>query len=433
VNALLGIDLTDRLVLVAGGGPVAARRVLALLAAGAKVRVVAPELCEDLAELAAAGDVTWRAGEPAEADLSGAWLVHALTGDPGTDAALARWAEQRRTWCVAGAAGELGSARTPAVTRHGDVLVGVVAVRGRDDGAGAPVAADPGRAAAVRDDLAAHLRAGRGDLRRGAPSGAPGTVTLVGGGPGDVELLTVRGRRALAEADVVVADRLGPRAVLAELRPGVEVVDVGKAPGHHPVPQEEINRILVERAQRGQAVVRLKGGDPYLLGRGGEEVLACREAGVPVVVVPGVSSALAVPAAAGIPVTHRGTATSLHVVTGHDGLDEPSLLALRQRSGTVVVLMGVTTLPHLVAQALAAGADPATPVAIVENGTLPAQRVTRAPLGRVVAAAGAARVKAPAVVVVGDVADPTLLEAGPRAGQDGSPARFGGPNGRAEA
>jgi uroporphyrin-III C-methyltransferase/precorrin-2 dehydrogenase/sirohydrochlorin ferrochelatase len=378
--------------------------------------------------MAAAGDVAWRAGEIGEADVAGVWLVHALTGDAGTDAEVARWAEARRVWCVAGTAGEAGTARTPAVTRHGDVLVGVVTLAGPPgrtvsaEGA-TPAVADPGRAAAVRDDLAAHLWAGRGDLRRRTPSAAPGgagTVTLVGGGPGDVELLTVRGRRALAEADVVVADRLGPRAVLAELRPGVEVIEVGKAPGHHPVPQEEIHRILVERAQRGQAVVRLKGGDPYLLGRGGEEVLACREAGVRVVVVPGVTSALAVPAAAGIPVTHRGTSTALHVVTGHDGLDEPSLLALRQRSGTVVVLMGVTTLPRIVGQALDAGADPAIPVAIIENGTLPTQRVTHAPLGRVVAVAHAAAVRAPAVVVLGDVADPALLDPpGPRGGPDG--------------
>ncbi len=209
----------------------------------------------------------------------------------------------------------------------------------------------------------------------------------------------------------MVADRLGPRGVLAELRPGVEVVEVGKTPGHHPVPQHEINRILVERAQRGQAVVRLKGGDPFVFGRGGEEVLACREAGVPVEVVPGVSSALAAPAAAGIPLTHRGTTTAFHVTTGHEGLDAAALVAVRERSATVVVLMGVTMLGRIAAQALGAGSDPATPVAIVENGTLAAQRVTRARLDRIAARAAEVGVRAPAVIVIGDVAAEGVLDA----------------------
>lgn len=405
MTSLLGIDLTDRLVLVAGGGPRAARRTLALLAAGAQVRVVAPALCEDLADLAAAGDVTWRPDDVREADLTGTWLVHAVTGDRALDAAVASWAAERRLWCVvADDDGAAGSARTPAVTRHGDVLVGVVTVG----------AHDAERSGAVRDDLAAHLRAGGADLRarrERAERGEGGHVTLVGGGPGDLELLTVRGRRAIAEADVVVADRLGPRDVLRELRPGVEVVEVGKTPGHHPVPQHEINRILVERAQRGQAVVRLKGGDPFVFGRGGEEVLACREAGVAVTVVAGVSSALAAPAAAGIPLTHRGVTAAFHVLSGHEGLDAAALVALREGSATVVVLMGVTMLGRIAEQALAAGVDPATPVAIVENGTLPGQRVIRADLAAVVERATEAAVAAPAVIVLGDVAADGLLDA----------------------
>ena len=205
-----------------------------------------------------------------------------------------------------------GTARTPATTHSGDVLVGVVST-------GEP---DPGRSKRIRDHFAGELRDGRVSLRRermSRPEG--GRVVLVGGGPGDVDLLTIGGRRALAEADVVVTDRLGPIGVLAELDPGVEVINVGKSPGNHPVPQEEINRILVERARRGQVVVRLKGGDSYIFGRGGEEVLACREAGIPVEVVPGVSSALAVPTLAGIPLIHRAVAHTLVVTTGHDGLE----------------------------------------------------------------------------------------------------------------
>jgi uroporphyrin-III C-methyltransferase/precorrin-2 dehydrogenase/sirohydrochlorin ferrochelatase len=278
------------------------------------------------------------------------------------------------------------------------MLVGVVST-------GAP---DPGRTQAVRDQLAAHLRDGGVDLRRHRPG--RGRVVLVGGGPGDVGLLTIAGRRALAEADVVVTDRLGPVAVLDELAAGVEVIDVGKTPGNHPVPQHEIGRILVEQANRGRVVVRLKGGDPFVYGRGGEEVLACREAGVDVTVIPGVSSAFGAPAAAGIPLTHRGTVGAVHVMNGHDGWSSAALLGLREGSCTVVVLMGVTALPSLVRTALDDGVDPRTPVALVEEGTLPGQRVTRAALADVVEVAAAAGVRAPAVIVLGAVAAAALLD-----------------------
>ena len=401
MTTLLGVDLCGRRVLVAGGGPVAARRATALLADGADLRVVAPQLCEDLADLAAAGAVEWRARRVREEDLDDVWLVHAATGDRPVDEAVARWSATRHLWCVVASSVEAGTARTPATSVVGDVRVGVVS-----EGA-----ADPGRARAVSSALAGALREGRVDLRR--HRAGRGRVVLVGGGPGDPELVTLRGRRALAEADVVVTDRLGPTALLTELAPGVEVVPVGKTPGHHPVPQEEINRILVERAGRGQVVVRLKGGDPFVYGRGGEEVLACRAAGVDVEVVPGVSSALAAPAAAGIPLTHRGTTAALHVVNGHDGLDAAATVALRDRTATVVVLMGVQTLPRLVASALREGASPDLPVAIVERATTPDQRVTHARLGEVVARAAAVGVRAPAVVVLGDVADAGLLRPGP--------------------
>jgi uroporphyrin-III C-methyltransferase/precorrin-2 dehydrogenase/sirohydrochlorin ferrochelatase len=397
MTTLLGVDLRGRRVLLAGGGPVAARRATALLADGADLRVVAPELCEDLAELAAADAVEWRGRPVAEADLDDVWLVHVATGDRGVDGAVAGWAADRHLWCVVASAADRGTARTPATAVVGEIRLGVVS-----EGA-----SDPGRARAVSAALADALREGRVDLRR--RRAGQGRVLLVGGGPGDPDLLTLRGRRALAEADVVVTDRLGPTTVLDELAPDVEVVHVGKAPGHHPVPQEEINRILVEHASRGQVVVRLKGGDPFVYGRGGEEVLACRAAGVDVTVVPGVSSALAAPTAAGIPLTHRGTSGAVHVINGHDGLGAPALLALRDRSATLVVLMGVETLPRLVDQALRAGVAPDLPVAIVEEATTPRQRVTCAPLDGVVEVAAAVGVRAPAVLVLGDVADPGLL------------------------
>ncbi|MBB2922839.1 uroporphyrinogen-III C-methyltransferase [Cellulomonas cellasea] len=419
MTALLGLRLTGRRVVVAGGGPVAARLVQDLLVESPRVLVVAPQLCEALLDMHRWGLVEWRAAEVRAKDLDGAWLVQTATGDRATDAAVAGWAEERRVFCVTSGDVRGGTARTPATTRLGDVLVGVVATSagstagpstGTSGAPGAPGPADARRIAGVRDSIAAHLRRGGADLRhRRAPVPGQGRVVLVGGGPGAVDLLTVRARQALAEADVVVTDRLGPTAVLHELPADVEVIDVGKTPGNHAVPQHEINRILVERAQRGELVVRLKGGDPFVYGRGGEEVLACREAGVPVTVVPGVSSAFAVPAAAGIPLTHRGTVGSVQVVNGHDGLSRAALAGLCDASLTLVVLMGVSMLDELVATALGAGTDPVTPVAIIESGTLDAQRVTRAPLDGIAAAARAAGVRAPAVIVVGAVAADGLL------------------------
>lgn len=414
MTAVLGLELAGRRVVVAGGGPVAARLVQDLLVDGPRVLVVAPQLCEALLDMHRWGLVEWRAGEVRAEDLDGAWLVQTATGDRATDAAVAGWAQERRVFCVTSGDVRGGTAQQPATTRLGDVVVGVCATgapAGGGDRTGAAAGpADARRLAGVRDSIATHLREGGADLRRRRePVPGAGRVVLVGGGPGAVDLLTVRARRALAEADVVVTDRLGPTAVLDELPADVEVVDVGKTPGNHAVPQHEINRILVERAQRGQHVVRLKGGDPFVYGRGGEEVLACREAGVPVTVVPGVSSAFAVPAAAGIPLTHRGTVGSVQVVNGHDGLSRAALAGLCDASLTLVVLMGVSVLGELVRTALDAGVDPATPVAIVESGTLDTQRVTRARLDGVVAAAHAAQVRAPAVIVVGAVAADGLL------------------------
>jgi uroporphyrin-III C-methyltransferase/precorrin-2 dehydrogenase/sirohydrochlorin ferrochelatase len=269
---------------------------------------------------------------------------------------------------------------------------------------------DPGRAAAVRDQLATVLHEGALDLRARRRGAGPGRVVLVGGGPGAEDLMTVRARRALAEADVVVTDRLGPVTALARLPETVEVIDVGKAPGRHSVPQDEINRIIVEQAQRGRTVVRLKGGDPFLFGRGGEEAIACRAHGIPVEVVPGVSSAIAAPAAAGVPVTHRGTSASVHITHGHGPLSPPAIDCVVRGSATLVLLMGVSTLAEHVAQLLAAGASADTPVAIVERATLESERTTRATLATVVGAAQEAAVEAPAVIVIGATAAEGLLE-----------------------
>ncbi|SDY38906.1 uroporphyrinogen-III C-methyltransferase [Herbiconiux ginsengi] len=230
-----------------------------------------------------------------------------------------------------------------------------------------------------------------------------GHVALVGGGPGDPGLITVAGRRMLAEADVVLYDRLAPRDLLEEWAPGAELIDVGKTPGHHAVPQREIERLLVEWAQQGLRVVRLKGGDSFVFGRGGEEVHACRRAGVPVTVVPGVTSAIAVPAAAGIPVTHREISRAFTVASGHVPFSEDELANLAGSSGTLVVLMGVTTLPHLVAGLQRHGMRAETPLALVERGFSPEQRTVVTTVGGAVLAAHTAQVRSPAVIVIGDV------------------------------
>jgi uroporphyrin-III C-methyltransferase/precorrin-2 dehydrogenase/sirohydrochlorin ferrochelatase len=385
----LVLDVAGRRAVVVGGGPVAARRAAGLAEAGADVVVVAPYLCEPLAELVASGKATWRPREYRPGDLDGAWLTHTATGDTDVDRQVAAHAEADRIWCVQAADAGSSAAWTPAVARLGDVLV---AVSG---------GADPRRAVRLRDAVQAALESGDLPLRRSRPAGNTGSVALVGGGPGEPGLITTRGRRLLAQADVVVVDRLAPRALLDGLGDDVEIVDVGKSPGHHPVPQEEINRILVEHAKAGRRVVRLKGGDPFVLGRGGEEAAACRAAGVPVQVVPGVTSAVSVPAAAGIPVTHRGLAKQFTVISGHDGLDWRSLASVE---GTLVFLMGVSRLADTTAELVAHGKDPSTPAAIVEDGYGPHQRTTTGTLATIAGLAAERDVRPPAVIVVGDVA-----------------------------
>jgi len=234
-----------------------------------------------------------------------------------------------------------------------------------------------------------------------------GTVALVGGGPGDPGLLTVRGRRLLAEADVVVADRLAPRDVLAELGPDVEIIDVGKAPATPHLSQPEISALLVDRARAGQRVVRLKGGDPFVFGRGGEEALACARAGVPFTVVPGVTSAVAVPACAGIPVTHRGITQDFAVVSAHLDPSHPGATvdwaALAAGPGTLVLLMAVGRLAEVSRELVKRGRAATTPVAVISDGTTDRERVLVSTLGQVAGEVAAAGLRPPAVVVIGEV------------------------------
>jgi uroporphyrin-III C-methyltransferase/precorrin-2 dehydrogenase/sirohydrochlorin ferrochelatase len=402
----LALDLAGRPVVVVGGGQVALRRTRALAEAGAAVTVIAPGLHPQLTDLSqklcaqrppaspSAPSLrllqrAYRAG-----DLAGAWLVHAATDDPAVNAAVAAEAEAERIWCVRADDAGASAASTPAVTRHGEVTVAVTA------------SGDPRRSQALRAAIATALATGSLPLRH-RRAGAVGSVALIGGGSGAAGLITVLGRRLLAEADVVVVDKLAPRALLAELDPDVEVIDAGKAPHAHNLTQQEINELIVARARAGQRVVRLKGGDPFVFGRGGEEALACVRAGVPFSVVPGVTSAVAVPAYAGIPVTHRGVTQDFAVVSAHLDPSQPGATvdweSLARGPGTLVLLMGVAHLAEISAELIKRGRDAATPVAVIRDGTMPSQDVLTSTLGQVADDADRAGVRPPAVVVIGEV------------------------------
>jgi len=396
----MALRLEGRPVLVVGGGAVASRRVPALLSAGADVTVVAPELTPTLHGLADAGRIRWEPRRFEASDVDDVWLVHVAVDDPVAAAQVSDVAERARVFCVRADDRTAATAWTPAVTRRGPVTVAVL-------GGG-----DPRRAVATRDAIAAFLAGWTGAAASASAVGAPpttkgGQVALVGAGPGDPELITVKGRRLLAEADVVVADRLAPGLLLDELRPDAELVDAAKNPYGPARTQDEINQILVDRARQGLSVVRLKGGDPFVFGRGGEEVIACAEAGVPVTVVPGVTSAIAVPAAAGIPVTHRGVAHEFTVVSGHLSPDDPESLvnwpSVAQQAGTVVVLMGLRHLPTIAATLIAAGRPGTTPAAVIQEGTTASERTVTGTLDTIAAAVAEAGLRAPAITVVGDV------------------------------
>lgn len=390
----LVLDVTDRLVVLVGGGRVGARRLRSFLDEGARVRLVAPWVCEDVADLLGTeGDrIEWLDRDyVGKADLDSAWLVHTAVGEASVDRQVAADAAAARVWCIDATSSRTTSAAVPArtsvSTAHGTVTIA------------AHAGGDPVLAAAVRDAVATGLASGQIPLRRSRPREGSGWVALVGGGPGIDGLLTARGHQLLASADVVVVDRLAPRAVINRLPETVRVIDVGKTPGHHPVPQSRINDILVEEAQRGLGVVRLKGGDPYVLGRGGEERAACEEHGIRVEVVPGVTSAVAVPAAAGIPVTHRGVSRGFTVLTGHEDIAHVPAVS----NHTLVLLMGVSHLERTAELLVEHGHSPACPVAIVERGFHPTQRTTVGTLASIGSVAEAAGVESPAVVVVGDV------------------------------
>jgi len=387
----LTLDLTGRRVVIVGGGSVAVRRVETFLRAGAHVVVIAPSTTGDLGM----ADVERHQRGYRSGDLDHAWLAVAATDDEQVNAAVVAEATANRIFCVRADQARSGSARVPAIHTSGDLTVSVNA------------GDDPRRAVELRDLIAAAIEAGTLASRPVRPA-AVGSVALVGGGPGDPELITVRGQRLLFEADVVVADRLAPRSLLARLDAAVEIIDCGKSAHRHNLTQDEINAVIVERARAGLRVVRLKGGDPFVFGRGGEEVAACVAAGIAVQVVPGITSAIAAPASAGIPVTHRGLAADFAVVSGHRdpgraeaGWNWPELAV---GPATLVLLMGMDTLGGIARELIENGRPADTPAAVIHRATLPEQRVVRAPLGELADAARRAGLSAPSVVIIGAVA-----------------------------
>ncbi|WP_405782333.1 uroporphyrinogen-III C-methyltransferase [Streptomyces sp. NBC_00859] len=389
----VGLRLSGRRVVVVGGGQVAQRRLPALIAAGADILLVSPSATPSVEAMASAGEIIWERRAYADGDLAGAWYVLIATGDTAANEQASSEAERHRIWCVRSDDAAAATAWTPATGRSEGVTVAVLTGH------------DPRRSAAVRDAVVEGLRDGTLAAPRDrdrAPS-----VALVGGGPGDPDLITVRGRRLLAEADVVIADRLGPRDLLDELPPHVEVIDAAKIPYGRFMAQEAINNALIEHARAGKTVVRLKGGDPFVFGRGMEEAEALAAAGIACTVVPGISSSISVPGAAGIPVTHRGVAHEFTVVSGHVAPDDERSLvdwaALAALRGTLVVLMGVDKIGAIAAALIAHGKSQETPVALVQEGTTAAQRRVDATLATVGEKARSEGVRPPAVIVIGPV------------------------------
>ncbi|WP_156721532.1 uroporphyrinogen-III C-methyltransferase [Streptomyces apocyni] len=391
----VGLRLTGRRVVVIGGGQVAQRRLPTLLAAGADVVLVSPSATASVEAMADTGEITWLRRPYAAGDLADAWYALIASSDHAANEAASAEAEHRRIWCVRSDDATAATAWTPATGRSEGVTVAVLTD-------GTP---DPRRTAAIRDAVVEGLRDGTvvAPQHRSRAQG----VALVGGGPGDPDLITIRGRRLLAEADVVIADRLGPRDLLDELPPHVEVIDAAKIPYGRFMAQEAINNALIEHAKAGKAVVRLKGGDPFVFGRGMEEAQALAEVGIPCTVVPGISSSISVPGAAGIPVTHRGVAHEFTVVSGHVAPDDERSLvnwaALAALRGTLVILMGVDKIGAIAQALIDGGRAPETPVALVQEGTTAAQRRVDATLATVGEVVTAEEVRPPAVIVIGEV------------------------------
>jgi uroporphyrin-III C-methyltransferase/precorrin-2 dehydrogenase/sirohydrochlorin ferrochelatase len=393
---LAGLRLAGKKVVVVGGGTVAQRRLPLLIASGAEVHVVSRSATP---AVEAMSGIALSVREYRDGDLEGAWYAIAATDDPEVNSAVVAEADRRRIFCVRADIAVEGSAVTPASFSYAGLSVGVLA------------GGEHRRSAAIRSAIREALQQGlitlEGPDRSVSSDVVRGGVALVGGGPGDPELITVRGRRLLAQADVVVADRLAPPELLAELPPHVEIIDAAKIPYGRAMAQDAINDVMIERARSGRFVVRLKGGDPFVFARGYEEVLACAEAGIPVTVVPGVTSAIGVPALAGVPVTHRAINHEFVVVSGHVAPGHPESLvnwdALAAMTGTIVLLMAVERIEMFVDVLLKGGRPADTPVLVVQHGTTAAQHTLRATLADTPEKIRAEGIRPPAIVVIGAV------------------------------
>ncbi|KAF1722918.1 siroheme synthase CysG [Pseudoxanthomonas wuyuanensis] len=441
-------DLRNRAVRVVGGGAVAERKVEALLRAGALPRVGAPVLSARLQAWHDQGRIEWQAGEFGEDWLDGVWLVIAATDDATVNRSVATAAEARRLLVNVVDDAELSSFQVPAVVDRGALQIAI------SSGGGAPMLArhlrkrleiqlddawgelaalfarqrerirarfpDPGQRRRFFEQLLAgplprlfrqRQQAQAEDLfetslRQTATAPAQGSVTLVGAGPGDPGLITLNALRAMNEADVILHDRLVSDDVLQLSRRDAVRIEVGKSAQGHSVRQEQIHTLMLEHARAGKRVVRLKGGDPFVFGRGGEELEFLRAHGIPYEVVPGVTAALACAAYAGIPLTHRDHAQSLRLVTAHckDSQDTLDWAALAQERQTLAVYMGVAGLDNFRARLLQAGRAPQTPFALIENGSRANQRVVTGTLADLPDTARCHQVRSPALLILGEVA-----------------------------
>jgi uroporphyrin-III C-methyltransferase/precorrin-2 dehydrogenase/sirohydrochlorin ferrochelatase len=439
--------LTDRPVLVVGGGEVAARKTAALRAAGALVRIGAPKLNAQLARLVASGELQYLSGSFTEGWLDGVWLVVAATDDAQVNERVAAAAHVRRIWANVVDDAQLSSFHVPAIIDRSPLLVAI------SSGGAAPMLARSlrerleilldhalGPFAALLEKRRGAIRTRHRDLgsrrhfyekllngpiwnalRRSDLRGAErelnhalsttttrqtGSVLLVGAGPGDPGLLTLRALRALNEADVILHDHLVSAEILELARRDALRIEVGKQAGHHHVTQRGIHALLIEHARAGRRVVRLKGGDPFVFGRGGEELQYLRAHGVPYEVVPGITAAIACAAYAGVPLTHRDHAQSVRFVTAHckDSLDTLDWRALAAERQTLAIYMGVAQLRTLRDQLIAHGRAASTPFALVENGTRAEQRVITGRLSELPELQREHAVQSPALLIVGEVA-----------------------------
>lgn len=434
------LDVDGRRCLIVGGGEVAARKARLLHSAGAQLTVVAPRLAAPMQQLVRSAAIRWQAREFDDADVAGHWLVVSATGVPDVERRIGDAAAEARVFCNSVDNLPQCSFITPAIVDRSPLVIAV------SSGGAAPVLARQvrarieallpaglGRIARVAGEWRDRVRekvaglAGRrafwerffeaavtGDATDAAdliPAmleagyAARGEAWLVGAGPGDPELLTLAAMHCLQNADVIIHDRLVSEEILALARRDADVISVGKTPGCKANSQESINALLVELVANGKRVCRLKGGDPFIFGRGGEEAQVLQDAGLRYRVVPGITAAAGCAAAAGIPLTHRNAAQSVVFVTAHgkdsiDTLDWPSLARDRQ---TLAVYMGVRRFPELVTRLVAHGRPASTPIAIVERGTTSQQRIVRGTLGQLTMLADAHRIAAPAMLFVGEV------------------------------